>query len=58
MEVMLGEILELARKERLSSYDASYLALAMRHGLPLATKDKELRKSAKRCGVEIFASRH
>ena len=56
MEIMSGKIIELARKERLSSYDASYLEIAMRHGLPLATKDRALRMSAKRCGVEIFAS--
>ena len=35
-----GTVLDLARSERLSAYDASYLKLAMRRGLPLATKDK------------------
>jgi len=55
LESMLGKILELARKARLSSYDASYLELSMQLGLPLATKDKVLLEAAKRCGVKIFA---
>ena len=35
----LGEIMALAREQQLSTYDAAYLHLAMRHGLPLATAD-------------------
>jgi len=54
MKSMLGEIMELARKEGLSSYDASYLDLAMRLGFPLATKDGALSEAAGRCGVKIF----
>ena len=41
------EILELpaiAQKHSLTSYDAAYLALAMRFRLPLATTDAELRR--------------
>jgi predicted nucleic acid-binding protein len=34
----------LARKHHLTLYDASYLELAMRHGLPLGSLDIELRK--------------
>jgi predicted nucleic acid-binding protein len=49
-----GEILALARETGLSSYDASYLDLAMREGAPLATLDQELRKAAVRVGVELF----
>jgi predicted nucleic acid-binding protein len=33
---MIHEIVALARKYHLSSYDASYLHLAMRKGIPLA----------------------
>jgi predicted nucleic acid-binding protein len=36
-------VLELARREGLTSYDAAYLELAMREGLPLATLDQHLR---------------
>lgn len=48
-------ILQLARRYRLSSYDAGYLELAMRLGLPLATLDMDLQKAAKKAGVTKFA---
>jgi len=54
-ERMLGEILALAREQGLSTYDASYLDLAMRLGLPLATQDDQLREAAARCGVRVYA---
>jgi predicted nucleic acid-binding protein len=38
----LSDTLQLARRFNLSSYDASYLELALREGLPLATLDKNL----------------
>ncbi len=38
--------LRLAERHRLAVYDATYLELAMRRGLPLATLDGELRKAA------------
>ena len=44
----------LARAYGLSSYDAAYLELAVRRGLPLATLDKELHKAAKRASVAIY----
>lgn len=50
----LTETLQLCRRYRLSSYDASYLELALRHGLPLATLDEELRRAATKAGVKIF----
>ena len=50
----LGDILALARRERLSSYDAAYLELAMRRRLPLATRDTDLRRAARRAGVELI----
>jgi predicted nucleic acid-binding protein len=51
---MQGEIFSLARKQELSSYEASYLDLAMRLGLPLATVDERLRTAAGRCQVPIL----
>ena len=51
---ILGEILALAREYGLSSYDASYLDLAIRTSLPMATLDQDLRKAAKRCGVALW----
>jgi len=50
---MIKEIFALARKHNLSSYDASYLDLAMRKGLPLATLDKNLLAVAKRIKISI-----
>jgi predicted nucleic acid-binding protein len=38
----LGETLNLAKHYGLSSYDASYLELALRSGLQVATVDKDL----------------
>jgi len=49
-----GEILSLGREEGLSIYDATYLNLAIRLGLPLATMDQALKKAAHRCGVEVL----
>ena len=53
-DLALGNVLDLARSERLSAYDASYLELAMRRGLPLATKDDDLAKAAGRVGVSLL----
>src|SRR3990167_5970916 len=50
----LSDTLQLARRYRLSSYDASYLGLALRFGLPLATLDEDLQKAAKKAGVKRF----
>jgi len=48
------EILALARAERLTAYDATYLELAVRRGLPLATKDEALLGAARRVGVPVL----
>jgi len=49
-----GEVLSLARETGLSSYDASYLELAIRSKLPLASLDAPLRKAARTRGVELM----
>jgi predicted nucleic acid-binding protein len=46
--------LALARSHRLSVYDASYLELALRGGVPLATLDKKLAAAAKSEGVRLI----
>jgi predicted nucleic acid-binding protein len=51
----LTDTLHLARRYGLSSYDASYLELALRAGLPLATLDTGLLKAARKAGVKRFA---
>jgi predicted nucleic acid-binding protein len=48
-------VLSLARAHRLSAYDAAYLELALRRGLPLATLDDKLRAAASALGVPAFA---
>ncbi|MGH9482940.1 MAG: type II toxin-antitoxin system VapC family toxin [Terriglobales bacterium] len=45
--------LALARAHRLSVYDAAYLALALRLGLPLATLDRQLATAARREGARL-----
>lgn len=47
-----GAVLALAREYRLTTYDASYLELALRENLPLATLDARLGEAAARAGVE------
>ncbi|MFN8591705.1 MAG: type II toxin-antitoxin system VapC family toxin [Thermomicrobiales bacterium] len=39
---------------RLSVYDATYLELAIRQGLPLATQDRRLTEGAEATGVTIL----
>ena len=48
------EILVLARSHGLTTYDASYLELAMRGGMELASLDKPLIKAARRAGVKTL----
>ena len=50
------EIAELAERHRLTSYDATYLELALRLGVPLATTDKALAAAAASAGVSLLLS--
>lgn len=50
----LSSTLHLTRRYRLSSYDASYLELALRLDLPLATLDENLQKAMTKAGVKKF----
>jgi predicted nucleic acid-binding protein len=52
-ERILSVVLELARTQHLSSYEAAYLELAMREGIALATMDDILRAAAGRVGVPL-----
>jgi predicted nucleic acid-binding protein len=46
---------DLVRRHRLSLYDAAYLELARRKGLPLASFDGPLRRAAEAEGVALAA---
>ncbi len=48
-----GDIHSLARAHGLSVYDAAYLELAMREGLPIATSDDALKRAARKAGVAL-----
>jgi predicted nucleic acid-binding protein len=48
------EILVTARETGLSVYDAAYLELAVRRGLPLLTKDGELANAGRRLAVTVL----
>ncbi len=44
---------QLAEQYALTAYDAAYLDLALRKGMPLATQDKALRTAAEKAGVKL-----
>jgi len=50
----LSAIVTLGRRYMLSGYDAAYLELALRLGLPLATRDKALAQAAEKAGATLF----
>ena len=54
-EHALTRVLANGREFGLSSYDAAYLELAMRQGLPLASRDKALRAASRKGGIRLFA---
>ncbi len=53
---IMSEVLDLAREQNLTVYDAAYLELAMREALPLATLDKALQNAAQKVGVSLLKS--
>jgi len=53
LEETLNPVAALGREHRLSSYDASYVWLAMKEGLSLATLDQRVRRACERIGVSL-----
>lgn len=51
---ILTDVHRMAVTHRLTSYDASYLELALRKNLPLATLDNELIAAGKAAGVALL----
>ncbi len=54
VDTVFGPVLSLARDHNLSAYNASYLELAVRRSLPLATLDDRLRRAANDFGVSLL----
>lgn len=50
-----GQVLALALRYDLSSYDAAYLDLALRRQWPIATQDEALAEAARIAGVGVVA---
>lgn len=48
------DMMTLARRHKLTAYDATYLELALRQHLPLATLDTALMRAAKAEGVKVI----
>lgn len=46
-------VMALGREHGVSAYDAAYLELAMREGLPLATLDARMRQTAEKIGITL-----
>ena len=54
LSAALDSMIDLARSQALSVYDASYLELALRRGLPIASLDRRLRDDATATGVPLL----
>ncbi|MFP3120222.1 PIN domain-containing protein [Rickettsia sp. R2] len=54
LEHIWFETMDLAVQYGLTLYDASYLELALRCGLPIATLDKSLKQASKAAGVIVL----
>ena len=50
----LADVLPLARALAISAYDASYVDLALRHGIPIATFDERLTRAAVAAGARLL----
>lgn len=54
--VAFTRLVELASKHELTVYDATYIELAARRQLPLASNDAQMKQAAVRSGVELWQS--
>jgi predicted nucleic acid-binding protein len=52
--VIWHDVLSLAARHHLTAYDAAYLELAMRWGLPLASRDGALGAAARAAGLDLL----
>ncbi|HEY8692195.1 MAG TPA: type II toxin-antitoxin system VapC family toxin [Chloroflexota bacterium] len=49
-----GNLMPLASQYSLSVYDAAYVEIANRRGLPLATLDANMRRAAQQMGIDVL----
>ncbi len=50
-----SHVLSVARQHHLTEYDAAYVELALRKGLPFATLDDKLRQAAQTAGIKLVS---
>jgi len=53
-QIIFNRVYLMAKRYRLTGYDATYLELAQRKQLPIATLDEELRQAAMAAGVGLI----
>lgn len=53
--VEVNDVLAVGRRHGLSAYDACYLSVAERHGVPLATLDDTLAAAGRSAGVTVWS---
>ena len=51
----MTSVLAAGRRHQLTAYDATYLVLAQREGVPLATLDARMQQAARAAGVPLMA---
>jgi hypothetical protein len=56
LEAPCFKLPSLALQHELTAYDAAYLEVALRLGLPMATKDKALKRAMANAGVTLVQS--
>ncbi len=49
-------LVDLASEHDLTVYDAAYVELAKRRGLPLASNDAQMKRAAIQSGVDLWSS--
>ncbi|HEX6097408.1 MAG TPA: type II toxin-antitoxin system VapC family toxin [Thermoanaerobaculia bacterium] len=54
--IAFTRLVELASQHELTIYDATYIELAMRRQLPLASNDAKMKHAAARSGVDLWGS--
>ena len=52
--VIIAATLHLSDRHGITVYDAAYLELALRRGVPLATRDQDLAKAAVDSGITVL----